>query len=110
MLAVVMIVVAGVITWDLTHQSIPAGGVDAPVGVEAADGWLITLDDRERIVVINSSRLVRFRFRNSRNSTNFRSNSTYDVQRRYLAMANSTDFDDCRFGKSKRSKNNNRSQ
>ena len=31
-----------VITWDLTHQSIPAGGVDAPVGVEAADGWLIT--------------------------------------------------------------------
>ena len=46
MLAVVVILVAGVVTWDLTHQSIPAGGVDAPVGVEAADGWMATLDDR----------------------------------------------------------------
>ena len=52
MLAVVIIVVAGVITWDLTHQSIPAGGVDAPVGVEAADGWLITLDDREESALL----------------------------------------------------------
>ena len=45
-LLVVVILVAGVVTWDLTHQSIPAGGVDAPVGVEAADGWMATLDDR----------------------------------------------------------------
>ena len=47
MLTVVMVVIAGVITWDLTHQSIPAGEVDAPVGVAAADGWLITLDEKD---------------------------------------------------------------
>ena len=46
MLTVVMILVAGVITWDLTHQSLPAGGVDSPVAVSAADGWMATLDDR----------------------------------------------------------------
>ena len=46
-LTVVIIVVASVITWDLTHQSLPAGGVQTPVDVAAADGWLVTLDDRE---------------------------------------------------------------
>ena len=41
----VLIVVASVITWDLTHQSLPAQGVEAPEGAAGADGWLATIDN-----------------------------------------------------------------
>jgi membrane-associated phospholipid phosphatase len=43
---VVLILITSIITWDLTHQSLPAGGVEAPQGVEAVDGWMVTMDDR----------------------------------------------------------------
>jgi len=42
----IFIVVAAVITWDLTHRSLPAGGVEAPEAAAAADGWLVTLDNQ----------------------------------------------------------------
>ena len=38
---VVLILITSIITWDLTHQSLPAGGVEAPQGVEAVDGWMV---------------------------------------------------------------------
>ena len=41
----VLIIVASVITWDLTHQSLPAQGVEAPEGAAGADGWLATVDN-----------------------------------------------------------------
>ena len=41
----ILIVVAAVITYDLTHRSLPAGGVEAPEAAAAADGWLVTLDN-----------------------------------------------------------------
>ena len=41
----VLIIVASVITWDLTHQSLPAQGVEAPEGAAGADGWLATIDN-----------------------------------------------------------------
>ena len=90
MLAVVIIVVAGVITWDLTHQSIPAGGVDAPVGVEAADGWLITLDDREESALVIVHDLSDLDSEIDVIQPILDSNSTYDVRGDMLAMANST--------------------
>ena len=43
---VILILITSIITWDLTHQSLPAGGVEAPQGVEAVDGWMVTMDDR----------------------------------------------------------------
>ena len=43
---VVLILITSIITWDLTHQSLPAGGVEAPQGVEAVDGWMVTMDNR----------------------------------------------------------------
>mgnify|MGYP002821872235 FL=1 len=43
---VILIIVAAVITWDLTHRSLPAGGVEAPEAAAAADGWLVTLDNQ----------------------------------------------------------------
>ena len=42
---VVLLVVASVITWDLTHQSLSAKGVEAPEGAAGADGWLATIDN-----------------------------------------------------------------
>jgi len=43
---VILILVAAVVTWDLTHRSLPAGGVEAPEAAAAADGWLVTLDNQ----------------------------------------------------------------
>lgn len=42
---VILVVVGSVITWDLTHQSLPAQGVEAPEGAAGADGWLATIDN-----------------------------------------------------------------
>ena len=42
---IVILVVASVITWDLTHQSLSAKGVEAPDGAAGADGWLATIDN-----------------------------------------------------------------
>jgi hypothetical protein len=41
-----MLLVVSVITWDLTHQALSADGAEAPEGASAADGWLVTLDNR----------------------------------------------------------------
>ena len=38
---VILIVVAAVITWDLTHRSLPAGGVEAPESAVVSDDWLV---------------------------------------------------------------------
>ncbi len=42
---ILLILVASVITWDLTHQSLSAKGVEAPEGASGADGWLVTLEN-----------------------------------------------------------------
>tara|TARA_B100001758_G_scaffold68119_1_gene57081 strand:- start:116 stop:1633 length:1518 start_codon:yes stop_codon:yes gene_type:complete len=89
-LTVVMIVIAGIITWDLTHQSIPAGGVDAPVGVEAADGWLITLDDKGETVQLVVHDLSDLESEIEVIQPIMDENSTYDVRGNMLVMANQT--------------------
>lgn len=90
LLAVVIIVVAGVITWDLTHQSIPAGGVDAPVGVEAADGWLATLDDKGDSWELIIHELDDVESKIDVIQPVLDSNSTWDVRGDMLIVANQT--------------------
>jgi membrane-associated phospholipid phosphatase len=46
MAVAILIVVAVVITWDLTNRSLPAGGVEAPEAAEAIGGWMVTLDNQ----------------------------------------------------------------
>jgi len=43
-----------IIVWDMTHRDLPVTGVEASVGVSAADGWLVSLDNRseEGFVVV----------------------------------------------------------
>jgi hypothetical protein len=90
MLTVVMILVAGVITWDLTHQSFPAGGVDAPVGVAAADGWLVTLDDRGEAALVVVHDLSDLDSEIDVVQPVLDENSTYDIRGDLLLMANTT--------------------
>ena len=53
---VILIVVSSVITWDLTHSALPAGGVEAPEGAAAVDGWLFTLDNQsgEAVMLVHN--------------------------------------------------------
>ena len=90
MLAVILILVAGVVTWDLTHQSIPAGGVDAPVGVEAADGWLITLDSKDENSLLVIHDLSDLNSQIDVLQPILDENSTYTISGDHLLMANST--------------------
>lgn len=48
----ILIFVATVVTWDLADRSLPAGGVEAPEGASAADGWLVTLDNQTEGAVL----------------------------------------------------------
>jgi membrane-associated phospholipid phosphatase len=52
MAVAILIVVAAVITWDLTNRSLPAGGVEAPEAAEAIDGWMVTLDNQTENAVL----------------------------------------------------------
>ena len=42
----ILILVAAVVTFDLTNRSLPAGGVEAPEAAAAIDGWMVTLDNQ----------------------------------------------------------------
>jgi len=44
----ILILVAAVVTWDLTNRSLPAGGVEAPEAAAAVDGWMVTLDNQSQ--------------------------------------------------------------
>ena len=89
-LAAVILVVAGVITWDLTHQSLPANGVQTPVKVSAADGWLVTLDDRETgaLVVVHDLSDLDNELQITQPIMDI--NSKYDVKGDNLLMANAS--------------------
>lgn len=42
----VFVILFSIITWELSHQSLPAGGIEEPQGVAAGDGWMVTIDNR----------------------------------------------------------------
>ena len=46
MAIVVFLLMFSIITWELSHQSLPAGGIEAPEVVAADDGWMATVDNR----------------------------------------------------------------
>ncbi len=49
---IVVIITSSVIVWDMTHRDLPVTGVEAPVGAVAADGWLVSLDNRSEGIVL----------------------------------------------------------
>ena len=87
-----MILVVSVITWDLTHQSLSASGAEAPEGASAADGWLVTLDNRSElgalILVQDISKVGEDAIQVIQPLMNFQ--SCYALEDSNLVMANET--------------------
>ena len=54
-IVVIMILTGAVITWDFTHNELPAEGVQPAQGAVASEGWLATMDNQsgEAIVLIH---------------------------------------------------------
>tara|TARA_B100000459_G_scaffold121572_1_gene74067 strand:- start:10494 stop:12581 length:2088 start_codon:yes stop_codon:yes gene_type:complete len=46
MAVVVFLLMFSVITWDLSNQSLPAGGIEEPQGVATDGNWMATIDNR----------------------------------------------------------------
>jgi len=51
-IVVIMIVTGAVITWDLTHNELPAEGVQSAQGAVASEGWLATMDNQSGAAIV----------------------------------------------------------
>ena len=92
-IVVIMILTGAVITWDFTHNELPAEGVQSAQGAVASEGWLATMDNQsgEAIVLIHdvadplsipttvAQPLMQF-------------NSPYALYENYLVMANESEL------------------
>ena len=91
MVLAIAIVLFAVITWELSHQSLPAGGVEAPQEVAAADGWMVTIDNRTTgavMLVHDLSNLDLEPLEMLNGSIDLQ--TPFDVESNRLAVANST--------------------
>ena len=91
MVLAIAIVLFAVITWELSHQSLPAGGVEAPQEVAAADGWMVTIDNRTTgavMLVHDLSNLELEPLEMLNGSIDLQ--TPFDVESNRLAVANST--------------------
>jgi membrane-associated phospholipid phosphatase len=91
MVLAIFIVLFAVITWELSHQSLPAGGVEAPQEVAAADGWMVTIDNRTTgavMLVHDLSNLDLEPLEILNGSIGL--DAPFDVESNRLAVANST--------------------
>ena len=54
-IVVIMILTGAVITWDFTHNELPAEGVQSAQGAVASEGWMATMDNQsgDAIVLIH---------------------------------------------------------
>ena len=88
MVFAVVIMLLMVITYDLTHNSIPAGGVESPQQAEAADGWLGVIDNRTNGTVFTLHDLSNLdNVFEVQNISELTLNSTYSISSNYLAIA-----------------------
>ena len=87
MLFSAVIVLLMIITYDLTHNSIPAGGVESPEQAEAADGWLGVIDNRSNGSVFTLHDLSNLDNVYEINTIDDLSlNSTYSISSNYVAL------------------------
>ena len=89
-ISMVLIMTSSVIVWDITHRELPVSGVESPVEVSAADGWVASLDnssDGWKIVVADlSDPNKEFLLEHQQLDRN----STFDIGWDMLAVANGT--------------------
>ncbi len=93
LIVVIMILTAAVITWDLTHNELPAEGVQSAQGAVASEGWLATMDNQsgEAIVLIHD---VADPLSNPTTvaQPHMQLESPYALYENYLAMANESEL------------------
>ena len=79
-----------VITWELSHQSLPAGGIEAPQEVATGDGWMATVDNRTTgpVMVIHDVANLDTNWELMNGSIDF--DSPYALSGSKLAVANLT--------------------
>lgn len=92
MLFSAVIILLMIITYDLTHNSIPAGGVESPERAEAADGWLGVIDNRTNGSVFTLHDLSNLdNIYEIDTIEDLTINSTYSISSNYVALCtNST--------------------
>ncbi|MBM54744.1 MAG: hypothetical protein CMB36_06915 [Euryarchaeota archaeon] len=92
-IVVILILTGAVITWDLTHNELPAEGVQSAQGAVASEGWLATMDNQsgEAIVLIHdvSDPLSE---PNTVDQPLMQLDSPYALYENYLAVANDTEL------------------
>ena len=52
LIVVIMILTGAVITWDFTHNELPAEGVQSAQGAVASEGWLATMDNQSGAAIV----------------------------------------------------------
>ena len=52
LIVVIMLLTGAVITWDLTHNELPAEGVQSAQGAVASEGWLATMDNQSGAAIV----------------------------------------------------------
>ncbi len=79
-----------VITWELSHQSLPAGGIEAPQDVATGDGWMATIDNRSTgpVMVIHDVANLETNWEILNGSIEY--DSPYTLSGSKLAVANQT--------------------
>ena len=87
---VVFLMLFTVITWELSHQSLPAGGIEAPQGVATDDGWMATIDNRSTGPVMVIHNLVDLEFSWEIMNGSIEVDSTYALTGSKLVVANQT--------------------
>ena len=92
LIVVVLILTAGVITWDLTNKDLPAEGVQSAQGAVASDGWLATLDNQSGVAIVLVHNLSSSDDAIIVMQPIMDIDSLYALKENYLVMANSSEI------------------
>ncbi len=87
---IVFLMLFSVITWELSHQSLPAGGIEAPQDVATGDGWMATIDNRSTGPVMVIHNLADLELRWEIMNGSIEVDSTYALAGSKLVIANQT--------------------
>tara|TARA_B110000444_G_scaffold48486_1_gene44314 strand:+ start:14989 stop:17076 length:2088 start_codon:yes stop_codon:yes gene_type:complete len=90
MAIVVFLLLFSVITWDLSSQSLPADGIEAPQGVATSDGWMATIDNRLTGPVVVVHNLADLNLNWELMNGSIETDSPYALSGSKLAIANLT--------------------
>ena len=87
---IVFLLLFSIITWELSHQSLPAGGIEAPQDVATGDSWMATIDNRSTgpVMVIHDLANLEMNWELMNGSIQY--DSPYALSGSKLAVANQT--------------------